>query len=75
MLEAFKKAEKSSDHILRFNENCGRYSTLKLKVRGKLYRCDLMEWQEGEPLAADSDNCITLTLEPFQIATFRLKAE
>lgn len=74
-LEAFKKAEKSSDHILRFNENCGKYSTLKLKVRGKLYRCDLMEWQEGEPLAADSDNCITLTLEPFQIATFRLKAE
>jgi hypothetical protein len=35
--------------------------------------CDLLEWEEGEPLAPDAAGAVTLDFRPFELKTLRLK--
>jgi alpha-mannosidase len=74
-LEAVKKAGKEDHLVIRIVETGGRNSTAVLTVADRsahLVPTNLLEWEDGEAL--DCADPITLTLRPFEIATFRIKS-
>lgn len=73
-VEAFKRAEKSGDRILRLLERRGVHGSVRLRAPGLAVSCcDLLEWEEGEPLTPDAEGVITLGFRPFEFKTLRLK--
>jgi len=75
-VEAFKRAEKSSDWILRLHEARGKYAqaALRLSPGVTLFGCDLLEWKEGELLAPTKNTgAVELSFHPFEVRTFRLR--
>ena len=72
-LEVVKKAEKENAHVLRINETRGRnvVALLHLNASGKLVRTNLIEWERGEEIPI-ADGVATISLRPFEIATFIL---
>ncbi len=67
-LEAFKRAERSDDLIVRLVEKFGKHVTISLGVPGMEMRvCDPLEWELGE--VTDG----TLAFRPFEVKTLRLK--
>ena len=74
-VEAFKRAEKSSDWILRLHEAHGNYAEAALRIKGGVscFACDLLEWEEGEKLVPLEEDVIRLEFKPFEVRTFRLK--
>ena len=73
-VEAFKRAEKSDDRILRLLERRGMHGAVRLRAPGlAVFLCDLLEWEEGEPLPLDAAGVITLDFRPFELKTLRMK--
>ena len=73
-VEAFKRAEKGDDRILRLLERRGMHGAVRLRAPGlAVSLCDLLEWEEGEPLAPDATGAVTLDFRPFELKTLRLK--
>jgi len=73
-LEVLKKAEKEECRVVRLVELHGRRSSGVLHVPGggKLVATDLMEWRDGESL--DAALPVPVTLEPFEIRTYKIRA-
>ncbi len=72
-LAALKRAEKEPNTlVIRLVENRGRFAKCKLTLHAgdALVPCDLMEWQDGDPLSGKSHE---LEFTPFEIKTFKIK--
>ncbi len=76
-VDAFKRAERSDDHILRLHEYHGRHSEAQLILRAnvKPYVCDALEWTKGTPLKAQKDGIVPLSFKPFEFITIRLACD
>jgi alpha-mannosidase len=75
-LEVVKKAEKEDCLILRMVETLGRHSEGWLEIDDSgavLVETDLMECTEGKTISCDKP--VRLSLKPFEIRTYKLKAE
>lgn len=73
-VEAFKRAEKSFDHILRLVETRGQHFNLQLRLQPgvRIFVCDLLEWQPGTEVIPDVTGLITVNFTPFELKTLRL---
>ncbi len=74
-LEVTKRAEKSDTVIFRLVETRGRRSSCKLELAptiATVVETDMLERDQTPPSAA-KNGCLELTLEPFEIKTFRCK--
>jgi alpha-mannosidase len=73
-LEVVKKAEKEECLILRIVETLGMRSSGRLiveNVKAVLIETNLMEWEEGAVHPCDQP--VPITLDPFEIRTYKLK--
>ncbi len=73
-MEVLKKAEKEECLVVRLVETRGRRSRGVLAVAsgGRLVETNLMEWTDGPALDASAP--VELTLEPFEIRTYKIVA-
>ncbi len=74
-LEVLKKAEKDECRVIRLVETRGVHSDCTLHVADSgatLVETNIIEWQDGDTLACTKP--VELTLKPFEIRTFKLKA-
>ena len=75
-VEAFKRAERSTDRILRLREIRGRHTTARLRMRsGALYCCDALEYRTGDTVPTDAAGRATLEFHPFEVMTLRIRAQ
>ncbi len=74
-LEVVKRAEKENCTILRIIETHGKHSqgtlTIRKDTQRVLVETDLMEWEDLKSISCN--NPIRLSLNPFEIRTFKLK--
>ena len=74
-VEAFKRAEKSADRILRLGEVKGLHSAVRLRVKeGTVFFCDALEWQQGDAATPDAAGWITIPFHPFEVRTLRIRS-
>ena len=74
-VDAFKRAERNDDLILRLHEYDGRHCSALLHIgKAKAYLCDALEWETGAPLTPDEQGNVPLTFRPFEFITIRLKS-
>ena len=73
-IEAFKRAEKSSDRILRLGEVKGRHAVARLRAKAsKIFFCDALEWQTGDMASTTTDGWVKIEFHPFEVKTIRLR--
>ncbi len=72
-LAACKRAEKSDALVVRLVEEYGRHNSCQFLLRDgyRLVPCDLLEWQDAEPLAGGEHE---VSFKPFEIKTFKIVA-
>ena len=74
-IEVLKKAEKNNALILRLVETAGMNSPAKLYCTDtikKVFKTNLIEWEQGEVLTPTSSGEYKVTLKPFEIMTLCL---